>query len=73
VITLPTLTTELILTADDPLGDSWPDGSCSVVRRLNDGWTLWRRLSLREQIPILTSPTARGDGSTHDAPEGEVK
>jgi hypothetical protein len=48
MIAPPIFTIELIITSDDPTGAPWPpDGSVSIVRRLKDGWTLWRRLSLK--------------------------
>jgi hypothetical protein len=41
----PSFVVEHVITADDPCGEPWPpDGSVSIVRRLNNGWTLWRRL-----------------------------
>jgi hypothetical protein len=43
----PSFVVEHVITADDPCGEPWPpDGSVSIVRRLDNGWTVWRRLHL---------------------------
>jgi hypothetical protein len=45
-ISTPVLRIEHVITADDPLGEPWPpDGSCSIVRRASNGFTLWRTIS----------------------------
>jgi hypothetical protein len=55
---------EHVITADDALGDAWPpDGACSVVRHLSNGFTLWRRISLQSEIRAPASPPAARDSS----------
>jgi hypothetical protein len=45
-ISTPVLRIEHVITADDPFGEPWPpDGSCSIVRRTSNGFTLWRTIS----------------------------
>jgi hypothetical protein len=62
----PTLTVEHIITSDDPWGAPWPpDGTVSIVRRVDGGWTLWRRIRLSETRAYAPPPAARGtDGGT---------
>jgi hypothetical protein len=58
--TTPILHIEHVITADDPFGEPWPpDGSCSVVRRASNGFTLWRTISFG--IHANDSPPASHD------------
>jgi hypothetical protein len=46
-----------VITADDAFGEPWPpDGSCSVVRRSSNGFTLWRCIRLSVTRAHVTPP-----------------
>jgi len=56
---------EHVVTADDPFGEPWPpDGSCSIVRRTNNGFTLWRRISQTHASALPPAPRGSSLGGS---------